>query len=83
MTPTLLGPNSSDVTDTAAANMKPELNPIRAVPVCSARELSDAASKMNAIGVGIRATDSQPVLAKYNLLRYRRNYHHKCSKVHY
>lgn len=31
-TPTLFGPNSSDVIDTAAANMNPELNPIRAVP---------------------------------------------------
>lgn len=59
-----MGPNSSDVTDTAAANMKPELNPISAVPVCSARGLSDAASKKKAIGVGISAMDSQPVLAK-------------------
>jgi len=64
LTPTLLGPNSSDVTETAAANMKPELNPISAVPVCSAKELSDAASKKNAIGVGISAMESQPVLAK-------------------
>ena len=64
MTPTLLGPNNSDVTDTATANMKPELKPIRAVPIGSARGLSDAASKMNAIGVGISAMDSQPVLAK-------------------
>jgi hypothetical protein len=59
-----LGPNSSDVTETAAANMKPELNPISAVPVCRAREVPDAASKKNAIGVGISATESQPVLAK-------------------
>lgn len=64
MTPTLLGPNSSDVTETAAANMKPELIPISAVPIYRVRELSDAASKKNAIGVGISAIESQPVLAK-------------------
>jgi hypothetical protein len=34
------------------------------VPVCRAREVPDAASKKNAIGVGISATESQPVLAK-------------------
>ena len=60
----LLGPNSSDVTDTAAANINPELNPISAVPEQSARELSDAASKKNAIGVGTSAMLSHPVLAK-------------------
>lgn len=32
LTPTLFGPKSSDVIDTAAAKINPELNPIRAVP---------------------------------------------------
>lgn len=64
MMPTLFGPNSSDVTDTAAANIKPELNPISAVPVCSVRRLSDAARRKNATGVGISEIDNQPVLAK-------------------
>lgn len=64
MTLTLFGPNSSDVIATAAANMKPELRPISDVPVLSATALSDVASKMNAIGVGISAMVSHPVLAK-------------------
>ena len=61
----LFGPNRSDVTDTAAANINPELKPISAVPACSARKLSDAAaSKKSAMGVGISAILSHPVLAK-------------------
>lgn len=64
MTLKLSGPKSSDVTATAAANMKPELRPISAVPVLSAIALSDEASKMNAIGVGKSAMVSHPVLAK-------------------
>lgn len=64
LTPTLFGPNSSEVIETAAANMKPELNPINAVPVCSATTLPDAASKKKAIGVGTSATVNHPVLAK-------------------
>lgn len=64
LTLTLLGPNSSEVTETAAAKMKPELNPISAVPVLSAAALSDAASKKKAIGVGISPMVSHPVLAK-------------------
>lgn len=64
MTLTLLGPNSSDVTATAAANMKPELKPISAVPVLSAAALSDTASSMNATGVGTSPMASHPVLAK-------------------
>ena len=36
LTPTLLGPKRSDVMETAAANMKPELRPINAVAVCNA-----------------------------------------------
>lgn len=63
-TPTLFGPKSSEVTDTAAAKMKPELSPTRAVPVWSAAELPEAARMKKAIGVGIRAMASQPVLAK-------------------
>lgn len=59
-----LGPNSSDVTATAAANMKPELKPISAVPTSSAMALSDEASKINAIGVGKSAMVSHPVLAQ-------------------
>lgn len=64
MTPTLFGPNSSEVTETAAANMKPELRPIRAVPAWRALALPDAASMNKAIGVGMRAMASHPVLAK-------------------
>lgn len=64
LTPTLLGPNSSDVIDTAAANMNPELNPTSAVPTCSTTALSELASKKNAIGVGKSAMVSHPVLAK-------------------
>jgi hypothetical protein len=44
--------------------MKPELKPISAVPILSAAALSDEASKKNAIGVGISAMVSHPVLAK-------------------
>lgn len=68
LTLALLGPNSSDVMDTAAENTKPELNPIMHVPACSAASLPEAASKKKAIGVGTRATASHPVLAKYTLL---------------
>lgn len=64
LTPTLEGPKSSDVMETAAANMKPELSPISAVPVWSVRAVPDPVSKKKAIGVGIRAIASQPVLAK-------------------
>ena len=64
LTPTLKGPKSSDVMETAAENMKPELSPIRDVPACSAQGLPDPVNKKNAIGVGIRASASHPVLAK-------------------
>lgn len=64
LTPTLLGPKSSDVIDTAAAKMNPELKPTSAVPTCSASPLPDAASKKKAIGVGKSAMASHPVLAK-------------------
>lgn len=64
LTPTLFGPKSSDVIETAAANMKPELNPTSAVPACSASPLPDAASKKKATGVGRSAIVSHPVLAK-------------------
>lgn len=64
LTPTLFGPKSSDVIETAAANMKPELNPTSAVPAWSASSLPDAASKKKAIGVGTSAMASHPVLAK-------------------
>lgn len=63
-TPTLLGPKSSDVMETAAAKMKPELNPISDVPIWRASSEPDAASKKKANGVGRRATVSHPVLAK-------------------
>lgn len=63
-TPTLFGPNSSEVIDTAAENTKPELRPIKPVPMCNAGSLPDMASKMNAIGVGTKATANHPVLAK-------------------
>lgn len=68
MTPVLLGPNSSDVIDTAAANTNPELSPIKPVPACNAILLPDRASQKKARGVGTRATASHPVLAKYTLL---------------
>lgn len=64
LTLTLLGPNSSEVMETAAANMKPELSPISAVPVCRETELPNAASKKKAKGVGTSAIVSHPVLAK-------------------
>lgn len=64
LTPTLFGPKSSDVMETAAAKMKPELRPIRAVPACNADKLPDDASKKRATVVGKRATASHPVLAK-------------------
>eukprot|EP00268_Persea_americana_P067064 TRINITY_DN918_c2_g1_i4.p4 TRINITY_DN918_c2_g1~~TRINITY_DN918_c2_g1_i4.p4 ORF type:complete len:113 (-),score=18.85 TRINITY_DN918_c2_g1_i4:347-685(-) len=65
LTPKLLGPKSSDVTDTAAAKMKPELKPISAVPACSAYSLDTATRTKNAIGVGSNAIASHPVRAKY------------------
>lgn len=64
LTPTLLGPKSSEVIETAAANMKPELKPIRDVPTCSANKLDVEARMKKAIGVGKRAIASHPVLAK-------------------
>lgn len=68
LTPVLLGPNSSDVIDTAAENMNPELSPIKPVPPCNAILLPDTASQKKASGVTKRATASHPVLAKYSLL---------------
>lgn len=64
LTPTLFGPNNSDVMETAAEKMNPELNPISAVPVCKARLPPEEASNMKAIGVGKSAIASHPVLAK-------------------
>jgi len=70
LTPTLLGPKRSDVMETAAANMKPELRPINAVAVCNAVCCEDdTASKKKAIGVGKSAIANQPVLVKRNLLQ--------------
>lgn len=69
LTPKLFGPNSSAVMETAAANMNPELKPISAVPMYTDISVDDADSRKNAIGVGIRAIESHPVLAKYNFLR--------------
>lgn len=66
--PTLFGPNSSDVIETAAENTKPELNPIKLVPNCNAVLVPDMANKMKAIGVGIKAAANHPVLAKCILL---------------
>lgn len=64
LTPRLFGPKSSEVIETAAANMKPELNPTRAVPIWSESSLPLEASKKNATGVGNSAIANQPVLAK-------------------
>lgn len=70
LTPTLLGPKRSDVMETAAANMNPELRPIKAVAVCNAVCCKDdTASKKKAIGVGKRAIANHPVLVKRNLLQ--------------
>jgi hypothetical protein len=69
LTPTLFGPNSSEVIETAAAKMNPELNPTNAVLICNATALPDAASKKKAIGVGTRAMVSHAVLAKYIFLQ--------------
>jgi hypothetical protein len=68
LSPALFGPNSSDVTDTAAENTNPELIPINPVLARSTASLPDATSKNKAIGVGTNATASHPVLAKYTLL---------------
>lgn len=72
-TPTLFGPNSSDVIDTAAENTKPELNPTKLVLNCNAVLVPDMASKMNAIGVGIKAAANHPVLAICVLLHFSYN----------
>ena len=64
LTPTPFGPKSSDVMETAAANMNPELRPISAVPTCNADAVPDDASKNRAIGVGNNAIANHPVLAK-------------------
>lgn len=55
--------------ETAAANMKPELIPTSAVPMYTVTVVDDAANRKNAIGVGISAIDSHPVLAKYSFLQ--------------
>ena len=67
-TPTLFGPKSSDVMDTAAEKMNPELNPIREVPIRSANSVSVNERTRNAKGVGTSAMASHPVLAKYSFL---------------
>lgn len=69
-TPALFGPKSSDVTDTAAENTKPELIPIKPVPARNIASLPDRVSRRKPIGVGTSATASHPVLAKYILLHY-------------
>lgn len=69
VTPTLFGPNSSDVIDTAAEKTKPELKPIKLVPISNAVLLPDMASRMNAIGVGTKAAANHPVLANFILLQ--------------
>lgn len=79
LTPKLFGPNSSAVIETAAANMNPELKPINAVPMYTANALDDADSRKNAMGVGIRAIESHPVLAKYNFLQRKSNW--SCEKI--
>ena len=62
------GPKSSEVIETAAANIKPELSPIRAVPAWIARALPpNAPRREKATGVGRRAMASQPVLEKETL----------------
>lgn len=64
-TATLSGPKSSDVTVTAAANIKPELSPISAVPAWITRPLPPSAVRREkATGMGRRAMANQPVLAK-------------------
>lgn len=68
LTPELFGPNNSDVIETEAENMNPELRPIKPVPACNAILLPDAESKMKAIGVGTSAMASHPVLAKRTFL---------------
>jgi hypothetical protein len=64
LTPTLFGPKSSDVMETAAAKINPELKPISAVPACNADAVPDDASKKSAKGVGNSAIANHPVLAK-------------------
>lgn len=63
MTPALFGPKSSDVIDTAAADTKPELSPMKAVAATNVALLADETSSRNATGVGTIATASHIVLA--------------------
>lgn len=70
-TPTLSGPKSSDVIETAAANMNPELSPINAVPARTANALPPNALRSNkASGVGRTPMASHPVLANRILLQF-------------
>lgn len=68
LTPKLFGPKSSDVMETAAANMKPELRPMTAVLAFSAIPLDNMESRKNATGIGAKAIAIHPVLAKYTCL---------------
>jgi hypothetical protein len=64
----LFGPKSSEVTDTAAAKMNPELRPISAVP--TARVLPSCCFRIRkkAIGMGTNAAASHPVRASDTFL---------------
>lgn len=64
LTPILKGPKSSDVMATAGAKMKPELRPIKAVATSRASALLDVVIRKKAMGVGVKASASHPVLAK-------------------
>ncbi|KAD6454473.1 hypothetical protein E3N88_09179 [Mikania micrantha] len=72
-TPTFLGPKRSDVIDTAAEKKKPELRPMREVPIWSASLVPVSERTRNAIAVGASPPASHPVLAKYIFLYTCRN----------
>lgn len=66
--PMLFGPKSSEVTDTAAAKMKPELRPISAVPATRVFTSCNFHIRKNAIGMGTNAAASHPVRANETFL---------------
>jgi hypothetical protein len=62
-TPMLIGPKSSEVTETAAAKMNPELRPISAVPATRVVTSCDFHIKKKANGMGTNAAVTHAVLA--------------------
>jgi hypothetical protein len=67
-TPMLIGPKRSEVTETAAAKMNPELRPISAVPSTRVVTSCDFHIKKKANGMGTNATVTHAVLANDTFL---------------